>query len=122
MSKCEGFVTAFDLYVEYWNRILRELKEPLPDCPSKLVEGFWPQYDWRVIRDENLHRTFLVNPIDVIPKEEDSEPYYGPTNEAPLESFNPWLDIRPGSWILLRLEDLAICAIWQEEHCPLYAD
>ena len=54
-----------------------------------------------------------VNPIDIIPEDVDREPYCGPANEAPQESFNPWLDIQPGSWVLLQPENPAICAVWQ---------
>jgi len=50
MSKCEGFATAFGPYVDYWKRVLGELKEPLVEYPTKLQEGFWPQHDWRVDR------------------------------------------------------------------------
>ena len=45
MSTGEGFAAAFGPYVEYWNRILRELKNPLTNCSLELVEGFWPQHD-----------------------------------------------------------------------------
>ena len=49
MSRCEGFSTAFGPYVEYWNGILIELEQPLPKTPSELLEGFWPQHDWKVL-------------------------------------------------------------------------
>ena len=54
-----------------------------------------------------------VNPVDMNIEEEDPEPYCGPANEALRESFNPWIDIRPGSWVLLRPEDPAVCPVWQ---------
>ena len=47
------------------------------------------------------------------PEDEEPEPYCGPANEAPETPFNPWRDIRPGSWVLLRPEDPLICLVWQ---------
>ena len=47
------------------------------------------------------------------PKDEEPEPYCGLANEVPETPFNPWHDIQPGSWVLLRLEDPLICPIWQ---------
>ena len=63
-----------------------------------------------------------VNPIDIIPKDMDREPYCGPANEAPQESFNPWLDNRLGSLVLLWPENPAIVRFGKEEHCLLYAN
>ena len=63
--------------------------------------------------EENLRQGPRVNPVDATPEEEELEPYCGPTNEAPRESFNPWVDIRPGLWILLRPEDPEVCPVWQ---------
>jgi len=40
----------------------------------------------------------------MIPNEEDMKLYWDLVNEAPYKSFNPWLDIRLGSWVLMRLE------------------
>ena len=48
------------------------------------------------------------------PEDEEPEPYCGPANEALETPFNPWRDIRPGSWALLRPEDPLICHVWQE--------
>ena len=93
MSKCEGFATTFGPYVDYWICVLSELKEPLPNCGVELLEGFWPQHDWRAVSDEVSGPHSRVNPIDIIPEDVDREPYCGPANEAPQESFNPWLDI-----------------------------
>ena len=111
VSRCEGFATAFGPYVEYWKRVMSELSKPLPECATELIEGFWPQHDWRVMEEETVRPR--VNPVDMNIEEEDLEPYCGPTNEAPRESFNPWIDIRPGSWVLLRPEDPIVCPVWQ---------
>ena len=54
-----------------------------------------------------------MNPIDMVPEQEEHEPYCGPANEAPRESFNPWVDIRLGSWVLLRPKDPLVCDVWQ---------
>ena len=114
MSTCEGFAAAFGPYVEYWNRILRELKNPLTNCSLELVEGFWPQHDWRLANVGVERPLSRVNPLDVIPDLDDEpEPYCGPANEAPQQSYNPWRDIRPGSWVLLRPEDPLVCEVWQ---------
>ena len=47
------------------------------------------------------------------PEDEEPEPYCGPATEAPETLFNPWRDIRPGSWVLLRPEVPLICPVWQ---------
>ena len=47
------------------------------------------------------------------PEDEEPEPYCGLANEAPKTPFNPWCDIRPGSWVLLRPEGPLICLVWQ---------
>jgi hypothetical protein len=79
-----------------------------------LVEGFWPQHDWRVPHDGVLHRGGLVlASTDVTLEDEEPEPYYGPRNEAPRSSFNPWRDIRQGYWILIRPTDPQMCPVWQ---------
>ena len=75
MSKCEGFATAFGPYVDYWICVLSELKEPLPNCGVELLEGFWPQHDWRAVSDEISSPQSRVNPIDIIPEDVDREPY-----------------------------------------------
>jgi hypothetical protein len=91
-----------------------ELNEPLPQTPLELVERFWPQHDWRVPHKGVLHRGGLVlAPTDVTPEDEEPEPYYGPRNEAPRSSFNPWRDIRQGYWILIRPTDPQMCPVWQ---------
>ena len=114
MSTCQGFAVVFGPYVEYWNRILRELKNPLPNCPLELVEGFWPEHDWRLLDPAVECRLSIVNPVHVISEpQEEPEPYCGPANEAPQQSYNPWCDICPGSWVLLRPEDPSVCAVWQ---------
>ena len=48
------------------------------------------------------------------PKDEEPKPYCGPTNEALETPFNPWHDIWPGSWVLLKPKDLFLCLVWQE--------
>ena len=47
------------------------------------------------------------------PEDEKPELYCGLANEAPETPFNPWRDIWPGSWVLLRPEDPLICPVWQ---------
>ena len=83
--------------------------------PSELVEGFWPRHDSRVLKDKVLHPSCLslILHEDVTPKDEEPEPYCGPTNEAPKTPFNLWRNIRLGSWVLLRPEKLLICLVWQ---------
>ena len=83
--------------------------------PPELVEGFWPHHDWRVFEDEVLRPrcSSLRLDEDVTPEDEDVEPFCGLANKAPETPFNPWCDIRPGSWVLLRPEDPLICPIWQ---------
>ena len=114
MAKCDGFATAFGPYIEYWKRVLSELKELLPEPPPELLEGYWPTHDWRVMDQEASSQGTRVNPLDSNLEEEELEPYCGPANEAPRESFNPWVDICPGSWVLLRPEDPEVCPVWQK--------
>ena len=115
MAKCEGFAAAFGPYVDYWTCVLAELDKPLPVTPPELVEGFWPCHDWRVIQAEVPHPRCpsLIVDEDVTPEDEEPEPYCGLANKAPETPFNPWRDIRPGSWVLLRPEDPFICLVWQ---------
>ena len=116
MAKCDGFATSFGPYINYWTCVLSELDKPLPITPPELVEGFWPRHDWRVLEDK-VSRPRCLSLIlyeDVTPEDEEPEPYCGPANKALKTFFNPWHDIWPGSWVLLKSEDPLICPIWQE--------
>ena len=114
MAKWEGFVATYGPYVDYWICMLFELEKSLLVTPLELVEGFWPRHDWSVFEDEVSHPrcSFVIVDEDVTPKDEELEPYCGLANEAPKTPFNPWRDIQPGSWVLLRLEDPLICPVW----------
>ena len=46
-------------------------------------------------------------------EDEEPEPYCGLANKAPETPFNPWCDIWPSNWVLLRPEDPLICHVWQ---------
>ena len=115
MVKCEGFATVFGPYIDYWIRVLAELDKPLLVTPPKLVEDFWPCHDWRVFQAKVSRRrcSSLIVVEDVTLEDEEPEPYCGLANEALETPFNPWHDIRPGSWILLRHEDPLIYPVWQ---------
>ena len=95
--------------------MLAELNKLLPMTPPELVEGFWPCHDWRVFEEKVLRPrcSSLIVDEDVTLEDEEPEPYCGPTNEAPETPFNPWSDIWPSSWVLLRPEDPLICLVWQ---------
>jgi hypothetical protein len=68
-------------------------------------------------------RALIPVDVDVMPEDEEPEPYCGPANEAPDAPFNPWRDIRPGSWVLLRAEGPAICLVWQGQAAsPVYRE
>ena len=56
----------------------------------------------------------LIVDEDMTSRNEDREPYCGPANEAPKTPLNPWRDIRPRNWVLLRPKDPFICLVWQE--------
>ena len=116
MAKCEGFATAFGPYIDYWIRVLSELEKPLPIIPPELVEGFWPCHDWRLFEDKvsRPRCSSVIFNDNVTPKDEELEPYCGPANKALETPFNPWRDIWPGSWVLLRPEDPLIFLVWQE--------
>jgi hypothetical protein len=114
MSSCEGFASAFWPVVQYWDRIQHELNQPLSHTPLELVEGFWPQHDWRVRdRSMNPQPVGAMQPPDYISEDEDRELYCGPRNEAPLPRFNPFRDIRMGTWILARPSDPNVYPVWQ---------
>ena len=80
-----------------------------------MVEDFWPRHDWRVFEDEVLRPrcSSLILDDDVTPEDEELELYCGLANEAPETPFNPWHDIQPNSWVLLRSKDPLICLVWQ---------
>ena len=93
--------------------MLVELEKPHPVTPLELVEGFSPCHDWKVFQIEVLRprcSSLIINE-DVTPEDEEPESYCSPTNEASETSFNPWCDIRPCNWILLRPEDPLICLV-----------
>ena len=114
MAKCKGFA-AFGPYVDYWTHVLSELDKPLPVTPPELVKGFWPRHDWRVFEDKvsSPRCSSLILDDDVTHEDEEPEPYCGLANKAPETLFNPWRDIWPSSWVLLRSEDPLICHVWQ---------
>ena len=96
--------------------MLSELDKPLPVTPPELVEDFWLCHDWRVLEDKVLcpRCLSLILHEDMTLEDEEPEPYCGPTNKAPKTLFNPWHDIWPSNWVLLRPEDPLICLVWQE--------
>ena len=95
--------------------MLFELDKPLPVTQSELVEGFWPRHDWRVLEDKVSCPRCLSSILheDVTLENEEPKAYCGLANETRETPFNPWHDIRPGSWVLLRREDPLICLVWQ---------
>ena len=99
MAKCKGFVVAFGHYVDYWTCVLSELDKPLSMIPHKLVEGFWPRHDWRILENEVSHPRCLslILHEDVTPEDEEPEVYCGLANEAPKTPFNPWRNIWLGN-------------------------
>ena len=115
MAKCKGFVAAFGPYVDYWICMLSKLDMLLLMTPPELVEGFWPCHDWKILEDKVLCPRCLSSILheDVTLEDEELELYCGPANEAPETLFNPWNDIRPSSWVLLRPKGLVICHVWK---------
>ena len=97
-------------YVEYWNRLLEELDKSLPATTPSLVEGFWPTHNWNNVRPTLLPE----GRVDITSEDDEAEPYCGPLNERPNEAFNPWRDIREGSWVLLRASNLDFYRVWME--------
>ena len=72
------------------------------------MEGFWPTYNWNNVCPTPLPK----GGIEITPKDDEQEPYCGPLHERPKDAFNPWRDIREGSWILLRASDPNIYLVW----------
>lgn len=109
MTKCEGFAKQFGPYVDYWKVLLGELDKPLPTTPSRLMEGFWPS-------THNLGNVPVLQLVgtegDTTPEDEVLEPYCGPYNERPKHAFNPWRDVKEGSWVLLRPSDPDVYPVW----------
>ena len=54
----------------------------------------------------------LITSGDVTPEDDKPELYCGPRNERPKDTFNPWRDVRAGSWILLHPSHPEIYPIW----------
>ena len=108
--RCSTFAAAFEPYVQYWSRVLNELQKPLPPTPARLVEGFWPIHDWRGPSFTIPRLTLL--PFDETPEDEEPQAYCGPANERPEERFNPWRQIAPLWWVLLRPENPVVCPVW----------
>ena len=94
MAKCKGFTVAFGPYIDYWTCVLSELDKPLLVTPPKLVEDFWPHYEWRVVRDKiSLPKCLPLLHVDVTLEDEEPKPYCGLADEAPKIPFNPLHDI-----------------------------
>lgn len=103
-------------YVLYWERILKEVNEPLPPNSATLQEGFWPISDWK--RDHvttfDAEDEYIPDP-DIRPGDEDEvEPYpfCGPKNSRPKSVFNPYRDVLRGDWVF--------CRPCKEDHLPIW--
>jgi hypothetical protein len=45
MARNARYVTEMSCFIDYWERIHREITGPLSSQPDKLQEGFWPISD-----------------------------------------------------------------------------
>jgi hypothetical protein len=113
MAKCAGYAESIRPYLQYWEDVLEELNKPLPKIPSELQEGFWPRHDWRNPPVGGVDPLGLLPPLtDVTPEDEDPVTYCGAANAIPKTSFNPWRDVKHGSWVLVRPSDPNIWPVW----------
>ena len=72
------------------------------------MEGFCPTHNKNNVRSTSLSK----GGVHITLEDDKAEPYSGPLNERPKEAFNPWQDIREGSWLLLRASNLDIYLVW----------
>jgi hypothetical protein len=114
MLECSGFRKDFPPYIDYWKGILAELEKPLPPTVTTLVEGFWPNHDWSGMESAPL---CLLPETDVTPEDEEPEPYCGPKSAQPKPALDPWRDVLPGAWVLLRPSDPDIYPVWLGRAC-----
>jgi hypothetical protein len=113
MARNARYATEMSCFVDYWERIHREITGPLPFQPDKLQEGFWRSSDWR--RDHARSCSADNDPMhsaDLTP-EDDPEPYpfYGPAKERPRPNFNPYRDVL--------LWDFVLCRPSHNNHLPV---
>jgi hypothetical protein len=104
MAKNARYAAEMSCFVEYWERIHREITGPLPIQPDNLQEGFWPMSDWR--RDHAWRCSTDNGPVytaDNSPKD-DLEPYpfCGPAKDRSRPNFNPYHDVLLGDFVLCR--------------------
>jgi hypothetical protein len=104
MARNARYAAEMSCFVEYWERIHREIIGPLPIQPDNLQEGFWPMSDWR--RDHARRCSTENGPAysaDNSP-EDDPEPYpfCGPAKDRPRPNFNPYRDVLLGDFVLCR--------------------
>jgi hypothetical protein len=104
MAKNARYVAEMSCFVDYWERIHREITDPLPSQPDKLQEGFWPISDWR--RDHARSCSTENGPAhsaDLTP-EDNQEPYpfCGPAKERPRPNFNSYRNVLLGDFVLCR--------------------
>jgi hypothetical protein len=104
MARNARYAAEMSCFIEYWERIHREITGPLPFQLDNLQEGFWPMSDWR--RDHARRSSTENGPAysaDNSP-EDDPEPYpfCGPAKDKPRPNFNPYCDVLLGDFILCR--------------------
>ena len=91
-------------FIDYWERIHREITGPLPFQPEKLQEGFWPISDWKRDHARNCSRgNDPTHSADLIP-EDDPEPYpfCSSAKDKPRPNFNPYHDVLLRDFVLCR--------------------
>jgi hypothetical protein len=109
-KKVRDFCHYLSPVLVYWIHVLEELQQPLLPTPSELVEGFWPDHDWRVLLVASPH--LPTNAQDVTLEDKEPEAYCGPANMRPVVPFNQWRQIQQNWWVLLRRAELDICLLW----------
>jgi hypothetical protein len=104
MARNARYAVEMSRFVEYWERIHREITGLLPFQPDNLQEGFWPISDWR--RDHARSCSMENSPTYLADNtaEDNPEPYpfCGPAKDRSRPNFNPYRDVLLGDFVLYR--------------------
>jgi hypothetical protein len=102
MARNARYAAEMSCFVEYWERIHREITDPLPFQPDNLRKGFWPISDWR--KDHARSCSTENGPAysaDNTPEDDpDPYPFCGPAKDRPRPNFNPYRDVLLGDFVL----------------------
>ena len=95
MARNARYAAKISYFVDYWERMHREITSLLPSQLNKLQEGFWLISDWR---KEHARSCLVENgpthSADLTPEDDlESYPFCNPAKERLRPNFNPYHDI-----------------------------